>query len=195
MTKMGTSGWRMFGVVAVSMVVIIFYGIAIALFGMTLIGPVWIIGASIIFAAVTAFVFWRKWRMITGTHGAFINVICHLVATAGLFMAFILGVNYFGRDTSESVNVRAEIVKVYSETRHRTKRIARNRYTRGEPYQVYFMDVRLPDGRERKRSISLRRYNLFAWSSYRHRERPDSVDLLLTKGALGMAVIERETDK
>ena len=90
---------------------------------------------------------------------------------------------------------RAEILKIYSETRHRTKRIARNRYTKGEPYKVYFMDVCLPDGQKHKRSISLKRYNQYTYSSHRHRERPDSVDLFLTKGALGMTIIERDPNK
>lgn len=189
------SGWRIFGIITVSIAVIIFYGIAITLLGMTIIRPVWIIAVSIAFAVLTALVFWRKWRFITESCNTIINVICHLIATTGLFMALILGVNYFGRNTSESETVRAEILKIYSETRHRTKRIARNRYTKGEPYKVYFMDVSLPDGQKHKRSISLKRYNQYTYSSHRHRERPDSVDLFLTKGALGMTIIERDPNK
>lgn len=195
MAENKTSGWRIFRIITVSLAVIIFYGIAITLFGMTIVDPVWIIGASILFASVTALAFWRKWRMVTASCNVFINVICHLVAGTGLFMALILGMNYFGRNASDSVTVRAEIVRIYSETRHRMKRIARNRYTRGEPYQVYFMDVRLPDGHECKRSISRQRYNRFAWTNRRHREHPDSVELHLTKGALGMTIIEREPNR
>lgn len=162
---------------------------------MTLVSRLAVIGAAIGFSALTALVFWRKWRIITGTCNVIINFICHLIAAAGLFLALILGVNYFGRNTSDSVTVRAEVVKVYSETRHRMKRVARNRYTQGEPYKVYFMDVRLPDGRECKRSVSLQRYNHYARSNFRHRESPDSVNLILTKGALGMTIIERESNK
>ena len=195
MAKSNNSGWRIFGIITVSAAVIIFYGVAVTLLGMTIIRPGWIITVSLVFAALTALLYWRKWRIITGTSNIVINVICHLIATMGLFMALILGVNYFGRDTSKSETVRAEILKIYSETRHRTKRIARNRYTRGEPYKVYFMDVRLPNGQKHKRSISLKRYNRYAFSSHRHMERPDSVDLFLTKGALGMTIIERDSDK
>lgn len=195
MAKSKISGWRIFLIITVSLAVIIFYGISITLFGMTLIEPVLIIGVSILFAAVTAFAFRQKWRMITSSDSVIVNVICHVFATTGLFMALILGVNYFGRNSSESTTVRAEIVKVYSENRYRMKRVARNRYTRGEPYRVYFMDVRLPDGRECKRSISLQRYNRFSRSTYMHRVRKDSVDLRLTKGALGMTILEREPNK
>lgn len=106
-------------------------------------------------------------------------------------MALILGVNYFCRDKSDSETVRVEITRIYSETHYRMKRVARNRYTRGEPYRMYYMDVRLPDGRERKRSISLQRYNRYARSSHMRQTRPDSVNLTLTSGALGMTILER----
>lgn len=169
---------------------IILYGITIALLNMTIVSPVWIIGLSILLAGVTALFLSRIWSKLTGTCNVTVNAACHLVAFTGLFASVILGVNYFSRDIKDSVTVRAEVVRVYSEPRHRMKRVARNRYTRGEPYQVYFMDVRLPDGRERKRSISLQRYNVYARSSQRQQQRPGSVNITLTSGAFGMTVIE-----
>lgn len=195
MSKRKTSGWRIFGIITVSLVVIGSYGLALALLGMTLVRPVWIVGPSFLFAVLTAFVFRQKWKWLTGTDNIAINAICHTIAAAGLFMAVILGANYLGRNTSESEAVRGEIIKVFSETRYRSKRVARNRYTRGEPYQVYFMIVRLPDGRECKRPISLQRYNRYVRSNRLRRERPDSVDLHLTPGALGMTIIERDSGK
>lgn len=177
--------------IAVIFAVILCYGIALALFGMTLVNPWWIVALSIVFAGISVFFLRNKknWSVLTGTSSVTINVLCHLVTATGLFMALILGVNYFCRDTSRTVTVRAEIVRVYSETRYRSKRVARNRYTRGEPYKVYFMDARLPDGRECKRSISIQRYNRYARNS--HRNKPDSVDLHLSSGALGMEILER----
>ena len=187
---MKISGWRTFSIITVSLVVIIFYGVAVTLLGMTLVKPVWIIGVSIGLAAVSAIVFWQKWELMTHTTNIVVNILCHIVVATGLFMAVILGVNYFGRHSSDTDVVRAEIVKVYSETRYRSKRVVRNRYTRGEPYQVYYMDVRLPGGRVCQRSISLNLYNRYARTSHLCSERADSVDLLLTKGALGMTIIE-----
>lgn len=191
MSQKKNSSWRTFGMIAVIFAVILCYGIALALFGMTLVNPWWIVALSIVFAGISVFFFRNKknWSVLTGTSSVTINVLCHLVTATGLFMALILGVNYFCRDTSRTVTVRAEIVRVYSETRYRSKRVARNRYTRGEPYKVYFMDARLPDGRECKRSISIQRYNRYAWNS--HRNKPDSVDLHLSSGALGMEILER----
>lgn len=195
MTKKKTSGWRTFSIITVSLAVIIFYGVAVTLFAMTLVKPVLIIGVSIVLAAVSAIVFWQKWGILTHTANIVVNILCHIVAVTGLFMAVILSVNYFSRYSSETVTVRAEVVKVYSETRYRSKRVARNRYIRGEPYQVYFMDVRLHDGRVRQRSISLKRYNRYARTSHLRRKHADSVEIMLTPGALGMTIIERSSNK
>lgn len=186
---------RIILIITVSMAVIIFYGATLALFGMTLVRPLWVVVGAVVFAAASCLAFGRKWAGLTGTRNVVINVICNLVAVSGLAMALFLGVNYFGRNKAETVNVRGEVMRVYAETHYRTKRVARNRYTRGEPYKVYYMDVRLPDGRERKREISLKRYNRYARSSYICHNRPDSVDLRLTPGALGMTVIEPDPQK
>ena len=62
MAKIITSRWRTLRIITVVLTVIIFYGIAITLLGMTLVKPVWIIGVSILFAAVTALAFWQKWK-------------------------------------------------------------------------------------------------------------------------------------
>lgn len=177
--------------ITVVVAVIVFYGLAVTLMPMTLVNPAWIISGSVALAALTAVPFWQKWEAITRTRNIAVNVVCQLVAATGMFIAVILGVNYFARDISDSAVVRAEIVKVYTETRYRSKRVARNRYTRGEPYTVYFMDVRLPDGRVCKRSLSRESYNrYFGRVGRSRRERPDSIDLRLTPGALSMTVIE-----
>lgn len=186
---------RIILIITVFMAVIIFYGATLALFGMTLVRPLWVVVGAVVFAAASCLAFGRKWAGLTGTRNVVINVICNLVAVSGLAMALFLGVNYFGRNKAETVNVRAEVMRVYAETHYRTKRVARNRYTRGEPYKVYYMDVRLPDGRERKREIPLKRYNRYARSSHIRHTRPDSVDLRLTPGALGLTVIEPDSPK
>lgn len=193
MAKQKTSGWRIFGIITVLLAVIVFYGVAVALFGMTLVRPLWIVTASVIFAVATAIPLSKRWAVLTGTSKGIVNALCHIVAVTGLCMVVILGVNYFARDTNEAVTVRAEVLRVYSETRYRSRRVARNRYTRGEPYRVYYMDVRLPDGRERQRSISMQQYNRYARTGHIRSQRPDSIDLRLTPGALGLTVIERDS--
>lgn len=186
-----SSSWKVFGIITVVLAVIIFYGISVVLLNMTLVSPVWIIATSIVLAAITGIVLIGKWRILTGTGNVAVNALCQLAAFSGLFMAVILGVNYFCRYKTDSVTVRAEITKIYTETHYRMKRVARNRYTRGEPYQMYYMDVHLPDGREHKRSISLQRYNRYARTSHLRQAHPDSVNLTLTSGALGMTILER----
>ena len=102
--------------ISVIFAVILCYGIALALFGMTLVNPWWIVALSIVFAGISVFFFRNKknWSVLTGTSSVTINVLCHLVTATGLFMALILGVNYFCRDTSRTVTVRAGVVRVYS---------------------------------------------------------------------------------
>lgn len=190
-TVMKLSGWKISGIIMVGMAVIFCYAVAITLLNMTLVNPVWIVGVSALLAGLTGLILVRKWSVLTGTRNVAVNAICQLISFTGLFMALILGVNYFCRDKSDSETVRVEITRIYSETHHRMKRVARNRYTRGEPYRMYYMDVRLPDGRKRKRSISLQRYNRYARSSHMRQARPDSVNLTLTSGALGMTILER----
>lgn len=191
MLKNKSSRWRIFKIITVALTVIIFYGISFALFGMTLVRPVWIICESAALAAVATVLLRKRWDFLVGCDSLAVNLICHILAFTGLFMALILGVNYFGRNKSQSVPVHAEVVKVYSETHYRQKRVARNRYTRSEPYSLYFMDVRLPDGRQRKRAISLQQYNRYAAVSHTRHNRPDSIGLRLTPGALGMMIIEK----
>lgn len=93
MVKQKTSGWRIFGIITVLLAVIVFYGVAVTLFGMTLVRPLWIVAASFIFAVATAIPFSKRWVVLTGTSKAFVNVLCHIIAVTGLCMAVILGVN------------------------------------------------------------------------------------------------------
>ena len=58
-------------------------------------------------------------------------------------------------------------------------------------WESIFRSEGITDGRERKRSISRERYNRYARTSHRRTGRPNSVDLSLTPGALGLTFIER----
>ncbi|WP_370519163.1 hypothetical protein, partial [uncultured Duncaniella sp.] len=56
-------------------------------------------------------------------------------------------------------------------------------YTRGEPYKVYFMEVRLPDGTSKNLQISLQSYNRLKAQKTR------TTILKMTPGALGMTIV------
>ncbi len=58
-------------------------------------------------------------------------------------------------------------------------------------WESIFRSEGITDRRKRKRSISRERYNRYARTSHRRTGRPDSVDLSLTPGALGLTFIER----
>lgn len=61
------------------MAVIFCYAIAITLLNMTLVNPVWIVGVSVLLAALTGLIFVRKWHVLTGTRNVAVNAICQLI--------------------------------------------------------------------------------------------------------------------
>lgn len=76
---------------------------------------------------------------------------------AVLFM--ILSVNYHCR-SAESIHTESvTITRKYHETRYHTRRVRKNVTRRGEPYEVYFMDVRFDSGMTKTFDITLSRYN------------------------------------
>ena len=76
----------------------------------------------------------------------------------------------------------ATVVGKHSETRYHTKRISRNRTTRGEPYNVYFISFRLPDGRMKELEIPAGKYVKTRINS--------SLKIHIEDGMLGFPVIK-----
>ncbi len=84
-------------------------------------------------------------------------------------------------DFSSLPEVKAEVVDKYSETHYRSRRVGRNRYTRGEPYKVYKVQFRLDNGSLRTFQLPLSRYNKLRIGS--------AATLHQGPGALGVPVI------
>jgi len=99
----------------------------------------------------------------------------------------LIGLNFMLTDFSSLPEVKAEVVDKYSETHYRSRRVGRNRYTRGEPYKVYYLDLRLPDGRLKEMSATLGQYN--------RRHKGDTVALPVERGLFGVPVIKRRGRK
>ena len=120
------------------------------------------------------------WRWITGCGRMWLNYILHTaMASLMICCAIYLG-NQLGASDRGDTAV-ATVTKVYSETRYHSKRIARNRYVRGEPYKVYFASLRFENGLERDIPISDSRYR---------RLRPDMIlGVGVSRGGLGYDVI------
>ena len=169
--------------ITVILAVIVFYGLTFALWGMTLGSlPTLIIG-SLFLAALSGLPLFNKWSVITGTKRLPVNIACHLVAATGLFMSLLLGINFWGRNVAETKTERISITNVYSEERHRSRRVGRRYITNGEAYKVYYIDVDLPGGYSKSMQVSP--------SKFRNYHKGDSVTVKLTPGALGMTIVGR----
>ena len=70
-----------------------------------------------------------------------------IIATAFVTFVVISGIaltiNYFTADFDSAEPTKAIVCRKYQQTRHRTRRSGRHSYERGEPYQVYNLDLRL----------------------------------------------------
>ena len=125
-----------------------------------------------------------------GIHGETI-VEWWIPATVAVVMALVSGAvsgRFWARVTgSGSMLFNYLCHVVFSKTRHRTRRVGRNRMAPGEPYKVYYLDLRLPDGRLKEMSATLGQYN--------RRHKGDTVALPVERGLFGVPVIKRRGRK
>lgn len=124
---------------------------------------------------------WGKhlWRRITDCSNDIINYLMHTVMACLLVCCGLYAGNQLGA-TDSGTTVEAEVVKVYSETRHHSRRVGR-RYVRGDAYKVYYATLRFDNGLEREMPVSAARYR---------RLRPGMLlDVGVRRGGLGYGVI------
>lgn len=102
---------------------------------------------------------------------------------AALCVFGLYAINYFGAPAeathTEKVVVRAKRYAI----RHKSKRIRRNVYGRGEAYKVYFLDLEFADGTIKPQGVPL--------SSYRRYAKGDTVEVRMSAGALGLGDVYR----
>ncbi len=143
----------------------------------------WLASAAI--AVVSGIFLWKKWEPISGTSNFFINFLIHTVCIAGLAAGLVFSLNYFCSDKSSESEVTAKVINSYSKTRYHTRRIGRRLSGRGTPYQVYYIEAELPDGRRKEFSVTLNQYN--------EARRSARIRLDIENGLLSMPVIKKST--
>lgn len=77
--------------------------------------------------------------------------------TGTLAAAFYIS-NYALADDTTCHEEETVLVRKYRETRHHSKRVSRTHYVRGDPYYVYYMEVRFSNGRTRDIQIPMNKY-------------------------------------
>ncbi len=112
-----------------------------------------------------------------------------------------LTANYFTADFNHEPPTKAIIERKYQQTRHRSRRSGRRSYEQGEPYQVYFVDIRLltptdttrqyatQSGKtqEKRQKIELTR------KPYSRIHKGDTATVSISKGILRLPVISPST--
>ncbi|MDO4334656.1 MAG: hypothetical protein Q4C37_02330 [Bacteroidales bacterium] len=97
-------------------------------------------------------------RAITGISKTWALFLIGVVYFIPVFTCGFYAVNYFGSDPSTKTTFRSEVVGKHSEKHYRTRRLSRNRAVRGEPYYLYYLTLRTPQGGLKKVEVSTDRY-------------------------------------
>lgn len=172
---------RITAAVFLGFVCIFLYAGAFSLAANTLVDT-WIPFAVAAFMAMASgLTLWRAWRRLT-TSGKFLpNYLCHVVGFTALLAGAFFMCNYCFADDKATHEEDAVVERLYSETHHHTKRISRKHYARGEAYQVYYMEVRLGNGRTKDLKIPFKKY--------RKLHKGDTISLPVTRGLFQVPVI------
>lgn len=141
-------------------------------------------GVMAALGAVSAIPCVRLWQWLTSDAPRWLCGVLHTVFFVIFLSGLFIGLNFLLTDFNSLPTTQAEVMRKYSETHYRSRRVGRNRYTRGEPYNVYKVEFRLADGRLRTFQLPLSRYNKL---------RPGhTAELRCGPGALGIPVIALE---
>ncbi len=165
-----------------ALIIILGLGAIIGLSSLTMTSPWFPIGTAVAFAAITGSVLADKWEWLTGSRRFILNYICHLAVVSILMAAAFYVVNYAFADAESSHTVKAVVERRYSETRYKTRRIRRNVYGNGEPYKVYYMELRFDNGMKKSRLIPLSKFNRV--------RKGDTINVNIAQGAFHIPVIK-----
>lgn len=158
------------------------YGLYMALADLTMVNK-WTV---LIVAAIVSCVIALLWRdgmgYMLGIGNRIVNKIVVLIVFTGILAAGFYSVNYWLSRGETSRQEKAVVVRKYTEKHYRTKRVARNRYTRGEPYNQYYVELQYPAGDIKPRQVNFDRY--------RKIKAGDSVSVDIEMGALGFPVVK-----
>ncbi len=159
------------------------YGWSAALYADTIANPAMLAAA----AGAIALLLWplmkSAWIRVFPLLNTLWRLGAHMAVATAVVLSAILTINYYGADNDSTHIEQATVVNRYTEQRHRTRRINRRIYTNsGEAYTVYYMVIRLDDGRTKTIQIDNRRYRQLRVGS--------TVSLPVSRGMLGMAVTD-----
>lgn len=156
----------------------------IGLYANSFVSPTTVILIPAALGAASAIVMWRLWRSLSGSEKYLPNFLIHTAVSGIMIALLILGLNRLFADESSLHSEMAVAERVYYQTRKRNKRVGRRYLPTGEEYKVYYMDVRLGNGKEKKIPLSANEYN--------RTRKGDTIVFKMEKGLFGIPVIMPE---
>lgn len=168
-------------IILLIIVMMLCLGCAVGIQGNTIID--WWIPTAIAYgaAAMTAVAGWRLWTWLSGSQNIPLNIGIHTFIGGTILLAAFYAINFWVKTDNPITPQNAEIVRAYSEEHHRTRRVGRRYVSQGEKYFTYHIDIKFPDGRQKKLSV--------AAGNLRSYHRGDSIEIDVQRGALGVPVI------
>lgn len=133
-------------------------------------------------SAVTGTFFHRAWARLTGVGKFALNFPIHLVVFTIVISSALLMGNYYATDFDSLPEQEVVIEKRLRKTRYRTRRVSRRTYVRGVPYQVYYLQVSLPDGASKEFHVKK--------SVYDRTRSGDTATIRMGRGALSFLVLD-----
>lgn len=138
----------------------------------------WPVGCAVALAAIL----WipaRKWQW--NESGAVVRFCVHMAVVSVFFFWAGMALNYYCADSGSTHEEQAVVERKFKEERHRSRRVGRRYVNSGETYYVYYMELRLPDGRAKNVRVSQPRYRNIRVGSTR--------SISVSDGLLGLTVM------
>lgn len=156
------------------------YGIGVTELSRTLVPPLPVVGGALGAGLLAGLLTSRMWGPLLGVSNRIASTAIGLVLFTGVLGGGFLTLNHAAGNGND-IRVDAVVEQRYTKTRHHTKRVGR-RYTRqGEPYKVYYVRFRMPDGQTADISTSIHYYSRV--------HSGDTIRLTLRTGLFGLPVI------
>lgn len=141
------------------------------------IGREWIIWSVAFFVAITTgFALHPVWQRLTGHNSPAISILLNIVLFVPLTSAAILLINDMGAISRKEES--GTVTRLFTETRHHTRRVTRRYYVQGPPYKVFRMTADLPGIGKKSMDIKKNQYDRLIIG--------DTVRLEIEKGLLGI---------
>lgn len=161
---------------------LVLYGAAVALHRNTIIDYRLVVGIVSIIAITTGIVLINPLKRLCSDIDLWMKVVASIIFAGGLYLFSFYGLNYYFADKTTIHEEKVVVERKYYEVHHHSQRAGRRGYSRGTPYNVYYIEIAFPNGRMKTLQISR--------SKYQKTHKGDKITFQMEKGLLGFPVIK-----